>query len=106
MPARCQYAHSPTGQTHLDDRRRYSRNTFDDTHVGALARYDRQPENFNVRNGGRTWARTKDPLIKSQLISLIFQRVFRDYQHLYRNGGPAPAIVCRKAKRSAAQAGS
>ncbi len=23
---------------------------------------------FNVENGGRTWARTKDPLIKSQLL--------------------------------------
>ena len=64
------------------------------------------PISMHGENGGRTWARTKDPLIKSQLISVIFQRVFRDYLHLYRNGGPALQIVCRKTKKSAALAGS
>ena len=64
------------------------------------------PISMHGENGGRTWARTKDPLIKSQLIFLIIQRVFRDYLHLYRKDAPALQIVCRKAKESAAQAGS
>ena len=37
-------------------------------HVGRPRYRSEKVRYFNVKNGGRTWARTKDPLIKSQLL--------------------------------------
>jgi hypothetical protein len=63
---------------------------------------------FSVVNGGRTWARTKDPLIKRQQFFQCFQRRFRLVLPLDPCSPPWEAFICRNdrapLKRSAAVA--
>ena len=51
----------------------------------------------NVVNGGRTWARTKDPLIKRQQFSQCFQRRFRQIHDIPPVALPREAVICRNA---------
>ena len=43
-----------------------------------------------LENGGRTWARTKDPLIKSQL---LYQLSYASIPYRYRRPGVAPLAI-------------
>jgi hypothetical protein len=54
---------------------------------------------FRVMDGGRTWARTKDPLIKSQQIIPCFQQLFRHILRLSRNAHRRQVRFCRKAQK-------
>ena len=47
---------------------------------------------YLIEGGGRTWARTKDPLIKSQL---LYQLSYASDAGLRHGGEPSPRLVGR-----------